>query len=401
VSVANTSRAVEALTRAARTEHDFADWLAHALAAVAGQLGRTDALVEGRPGSWEADLVMQLVRGTVGYDDEYLPRAERPGEADRRPSPGDPGAVRLGRDDAARAGRRVWRLAGHDQRHHQRPDVAVAGMTGTVRRWPLALIAAPAAVSIWSGWVGLGGMCGFGVVHPLPGIVPQLRLDTAITLPVGVEAYGAYALGAWLSLAAAHPARKFARSSAIGSLLLGMLGQVAYHVLAAAHAHRAPWPIVVLVACLPVVTLGFGAALTHLLRASEPLPDTAREAAPGPVTVTRPSAPADSPERRTRARVGAAPGKRTPKCARDRDRRRTALRIRPGGRQPAEPRARPLPLPQGARAAAEAVLVARPRTVWQRQAPRRVPRRTPALTSLAASRHRSARVSAGQGRAER
>jgi hypothetical protein len=141
-------------------------------------------------------------------------------------------------------------------------------VNGSVRRWPLFLIAAPAAVSIWSGWVGLGGLCGFGVVRPLPGIVPGFRLDTAITLPVGVEAYGAYALGAWLSLTVAGSARTFARRSAIGSLLLGMLGQVAYHVLAAAHAHRAPWPIVVLVACMPVVTLGFGAALTHLLRAT-------------------------------------------------------------------------------------------------------------------------------------
>ncbi len=142
-------------------------------------------------------------------------------------------------------------------------------MTGTVRRWPLMLIAAPAAVSIWSGWVGLGGMCGFGVVHPLPGIVPALRLDTAITLPIGVEAYGAYALGAWLTLTVAGPARTFAKRSAIGSLLLGMLGQVAFHLLAAAHATQAPWPIVMLVACLPVVTLGFGAALTHLLRAGQ------------------------------------------------------------------------------------------------------------------------------------
>ncbi len=45
-----------------------------------------------------------------------------------------------------------------------------------------------------------------------------------------------------------------------------MLGQVVYHLLSAAHATRAPWPVVVLVSCLPVVTLGFGAALTHLLR---------------------------------------------------------------------------------------------------------------------------------------
>ena len=135
------------------------------------------------------------------------------------------------------------------------------------RRWPLFLIAAPAAVAVWSGWVGLGGMCGFGVIHPLPGIWDALRLNTAITLPVGVEAYGAYALGAWLTPGTPARVRAFARRSAIGALALGMGGQVIYHLLAAAHAARAPWPVVVLVSCLPVVTLGFGAALTHLLRA--------------------------------------------------------------------------------------------------------------------------------------
>ena len=134
-----------------------------------------------------------------------------------------------------------------------------------MKRWPLFLIAAPAAVAVWSGWVGLGGLCGFGLVQPFPGIVAW-HLDTAITLPVGVEAYGAYALGAWLTPAVPDRARTFARRSAVGALALGMLGQVVYHLLAAAHATRAPWPVVVLVSCLPVATLGFGAALTHLLR---------------------------------------------------------------------------------------------------------------------------------------
>jgi hypothetical protein len=143
-------------------------------------------------------------------------------------------------------------------------------------RWPLALIAAPAAVAVWSGWVGLGGLCGFGVIHPLPGILPGLQLDTAITLPVGVEAYGAYALGAWLAPdGVPGPARTFARRSAVGALALGMLGQVVYHLLAAAGAVRAPWPVVVLVSCMPVVTLGFGAALTHLLRVPEAHPESA------------------------------------------------------------------------------------------------------------------------------
>ena len=71
------------------------------------------------------------------------------------------------------------------------------------RRWPLFLIGLPAGVAVWSGWVALGSMCGFGLVHPLPGIAPHVQLNTAITLPVGVEAYGAYALGAWLTVPAA------------------------------------------------------------------------------------------------------------------------------------------------------------------------------------------------------
>lgn len=74
MSAANTSRAIKALLRAARTEHDFAGWLAAALAQAAGQLGSADELVAGRPGSWEAALVMQLVCGTVEYDGEALPR---------------------------------------------------------------------------------------------------------------------------------------------------------------------------------------------------------------------------------------------------------------------------------------------------------------------------------------
>lgn len=152
-----------------------------------------------------------------------------------------------------------------------------------MKRWPLVLIAAPAAVAVWSGWVGLGTMCGFGVIHPLPGIVDSFQLNTAITLPVGVEAYGAYALGAWLAPGGVPvTARRFAKRSAIGALALGMLGQVVYHLLAAAGATRAPWPVVVLVSCLPVVTLGFGAALTHLLRV-EPRTESTRGSAPAAV----------------------------------------------------------------------------------------------------------------------
>lgn len=136
-------------------------------------------------------------------------------------------------------------------------------------RWPLALIGAPAAVAVWSGWVGLGGLCGFGPIHPLPGIAGGFTLNTAITLPVGIESYGAFALAAWIR-SAEGAARTFARRSALGALALGMLGQIAFHLLVSAHATRAPVPVIIFVSCLPVITLGFGTALAHLLRDAEP-----------------------------------------------------------------------------------------------------------------------------------
>jgi hypothetical protein len=54
---------------------------------------------------------------------------------------------------------------------------------------------------------------------------------------------------------------------------------VVYHLLAAAHVTAAPWPIVVMVSCMPVVVLGFAAALTHLLATR---PDTPAQGVPIP-----------------------------------------------------------------------------------------------------------------------
>ncbi|WP_445187000.1 hypothetical protein ACTXG6_07305 [Pseudonocardia sp. Cha107L01] len=134
------------------------------------------------------------------------------------------------------------------------------------RRWPLLLLAAPAAVSIWAGWVGLGTMAGFGLVHPLPGIADGFQLNSAITLPIGVEAYSAYALGTWLTTRPMPAtARRFAGWSSLVALLLGLVGQVVYHVLTTRGLDKAPLSVVVFVACLPVLVLGAGATLHHLL----------------------------------------------------------------------------------------------------------------------------------------
>jgi len=163
--------------------------------------------------------------------------------------------------------------------------------------WPLLILALPAAVAVWSGWVAIGQLTGFGQVRPLPGIWDSVHLNTAVTLPIGVEAYAAYALRAWLttSTAVSDRTRRFARRSATGSLILGMAGQIAYHLLAQGHATRAPWPITTAVSCLPVLVLGMGTALTHLLHADlhHPRPDNA--------TSTGPDQAADHPDSPARA----------------------------------------------------------------------------------------------------
>jgi hypothetical protein len=146
---------------------------------------------------------------------------------------------------------------------------AVASSRAAVRSWPLLVLAVPAAAEVWSGWVGIAKLTGFGMVSPLPGIWPSLHLDTSIALPVGVEAYAAYALRAWLAgeHAVSPRTRRFAKWSAMLSFALGMAGQVTYHLLAGAGVTRAPWAITTVVSCLPVLVLGMGTALAHMLRA--------------------------------------------------------------------------------------------------------------------------------------
>lgn len=181
------------------------------------------------------------------------------------------------------------------------------------RRWPLLLVAPASCVAVWTGWVGLGEMAGFGPVQPLPGI-SGWTINSAITLPIGVEAYAAFALNAWLSRAPlSGSTRKFAKRSAIGSLILGASGQAIYHLLVAAGRDTAPWPVTVLVSCLPVLVLGMAAALAHMLRAdadnltdsrdsedsaaAEPAPQqatphgqpTVEVADPAPVELTQPA----------------------------------------------------------------------------------------------------------------
>lgn len=132
--------------------------------------------------------------------------------------------------------------------------------------WPVLLLMLPATVAIWSGWVGLGQLAGFGPVHPLPGIADGFVIDTSITLPIGMETYSAYALYVWLSGRAGARAIRFARVSALLALSIGAAGQVAYHLMSAANIPAAHPLITAAVACIPVAVLGLGAALAHLVK---------------------------------------------------------------------------------------------------------------------------------------
>ena len=192
--------------------------------------------------------------------------------------PGATADLRLGGPAAARTSG----PAGTDR------AAAASPGTRTVRSWPLLVLAVPAAAEVFSGWAGIAAKTGFGRVSPLPGIWPALHLDTSITLPVGVEAYAAYALRAWLADGHSVSARtrRFAKWSAICSFALGMAGQVAYHLLAQAGMARAPWPVTTVVSCLPVLVLGMGTTLAHMLRA-----DGGAAADPADTRTTEPAVP--------------------------------------------------------------------------------------------------------------
>jgi hypothetical protein len=138
--------------------------------------------------------------------------------------------------------------------------------------WPILIVAAGAFIAIWGGWVGLGKLTGFGDVNLLPGIVRDGKwstLDTAITLPMGMEAYSAYAFYVWLHPGVPERARRFAFWSSMGAVALGMAGQTAYHLMTADGMTAAPWWITTVVSCLPVAVFGLAAALVHMVRSGD------------------------------------------------------------------------------------------------------------------------------------
>lgn len=146
------------------------------------------------------------------------------------------------------------------------PDRSGSRAQIRLMRAMVLLVAASAFVAIWGGWVGLGGLAGFGPVNLLPGIGSGLEVDLSITLPLGIEAYAAIALYIAVSGLVVGGARWFAYGSAFAALAIGAFGQATYHVLSADQlSTAAPTPVVIFVSILPVLVLGGASTLLHLV----------------------------------------------------------------------------------------------------------------------------------------
>jgi hypothetical protein len=58
--------------RARHEQADFAEFVAYALAGAAANIGGIEPILAGRPGSWEADHLRDLLCATAGYDEQFL-----------------------------------------------------------------------------------------------------------------------------------------------------------------------------------------------------------------------------------------------------------------------------------------------------------------------------------------
>jgi hypothetical protein len=182
-------------------------------------------------------------------------------------------------------------------------------MNETIKKVSLLGVTAPMLVSTWSGWVGLGTMCGFGIIQPFPGI-SGFELDTRITLPMGSEFYMIIGMSYAISRGTTRTARKFAAWSTGFALVQSLAAQVAYHYMHSQGVVDAPWGVIVAVSASLVFTLASAMMLYHLsgepeitveatsavvevpeTPQEEPAPIKAAEEQPAPVeAVTEPQA---------------------------------------------------------------------------------------------------------------
>ncbi len=147
-----------------------------------------------------------------------------------------------------------------DPASRRRDGWVVAGMT---------VSATSAAVSSFAGLRGLAVVAGWPVV-------------LAPLLPLTVDAYAMTATRVWLAASTGSAqARHFARTNAIGAILLSLLGNAIYHLIAV-HLVAASWVVVVAVGAVPALVLGLVSHLAVLRSQVDPEAEAVRAEAVSP-----------------------------------------------------------------------------------------------------------------------
>lgn len=135
----------------------------------------------------------------------------------------------------------------------------------TPRDWPMitgiAVVACAAVIASFHAQAGLGALAGWHASADILGV----RVSLAWLLPLCVDAYGATATRIAVDSARySEHTRKHALVHAIAAVVVGVLGNAVYHLLAArvVELGSATWVLVVGVSIVPPVALG---ALAHLI----------------------------------------------------------------------------------------------------------------------------------------
>jgi len=99
---------------------DFAEFVTHAVAGAAANLGGIEHALAARPGSWEADKVRDMLHCTVGYDEDYLDEHRT-----------EPVVVRVHVDDILNE-LGVWKLydEAHDELDRRHDTIAIPTAAG-------------------------------------------------------------------------------------------------------------------------------------------------------------------------------------------------------------------------------------------------------------------------------
>lgn len=132
-----------------------------------------------------------------------------------------------------------------------------------------------AAVSSWTGWVGLAHKCGWTETWTLP--VTETKVQLAWLAAAMVDVYAVVAFRVWLRSAGwvSLATREYARKSTFLAIGLGVGGNASYYLMETWKVGKAPWWLVVLFSSLAPIVLGLICHLISILGKDQITAETA------------------------------------------------------------------------------------------------------------------------------